>query len=86
MLTLAVNGNATLCHFRYLQKSLQDIVTRCAAIDKEEIMVFEPRIYETPCVIDLLVEPHNVCDVVFPKIRKVGLGGMERIPCKKKCF
>ena len=46
--------------------------------------MLEASVDEPPCVIDLLVEPHDSCDVVLAEIREIRLWGMKGVTCIKR--
>ena len=69
-------SKTALSILRYREELLNDCVTGCAAVNKEQIVVIESSICESPGIVDLLVEPDYRRDVVLPEVREVRLGGM----------
>lgn len=67
-LTLAVDSYGTLCVLTYVQKASCKEITRRGAVYKEQVVMFEPGICEAPAFINLLVQPHNICDVVLAEV------------------
>ncbi len=71
-----MDSNTALSILRYREELLNDCVTGYAAVNKEQIVVIKSSVRESPCVIDLLVEPDYRRDAVLPEVREVCLGGM----------
>lgn len=82
VLTLAVNSHRSVRALTDVQEAVRDDVTGRATVQEEEVMVLEAGVSEALGVVDLLVQTHNSGHVVFPKVRKVRLGGMQRVTCR----
>lgn len=79
-LTFAVDSYGSFCILTDVEELPDNSVVWCTPIHKEQVMMFKARVCKTPCIIHLLVEADDSCDVMFPKVRNVGLRSVERIP------
>lgn len=77
---LAVHGHGARAILADVEELLHDVITRCAAVDEEQVVVLEAGIDETFGVVDFLVETNYASDVVFSKVVDVGFGRVQRIP------
>lgn len=77
--TFAVNSDSSICILTDVEELSDDGVIWRASVHEEEVVVLEAHVSEALGIVHLLVETDDGCDVVFPEIRKVGLGGMERV-------
>ena len=57
--------------------SLDNGVTRCATINKEEVLVVKSSVTESLSIIESLIESDNSGDLVVTKVREIELWGME---------
>lgn len=83
-LTFAVDSNGSFCVLTDVEELPDNGVIWCTPIHKEQIMMFKARVCKTSGIIHLLVETDDSGDVVFPKVRNVGLRSVQRIPCGKR--
>lgn len=77
--TFAVNGDGPFSVLTDVQEPSHDVVTGCAAIYEEEVIVLEASVCEALCLINLFVQPHNCSHIMLFEIRKVGFRGVKRI-------
>lgn len=76
-LTFAVNGNSSVCILTQVQEPTHYAITRCAPIHKEQIVMVESSVCKPSSIINLLIEPNDCGDIVFPEIWEVGFWGMQ---------
>lgn len=77
--SFAVNGDGPFSVLTDVQEPSHDVVTGCAAIYEEEVIVLEASVCEALCLINLFVQPHNCSHIMLFEIRKVGFRGVKRI-------
>lgn len=78
-LTFAVDRNGPLSILTYAEELPDDGVVWSAPVDKEQIVMFEPGLCEPLGIVHLLIESDDGSDVIFPKVRDVGLRGVQRV-------
>lgn len=78
-----MHSNSSFCVLTDVQELPDNRVIRGAPIHKEKIMMFKAGVCKTPGIIHLLVKANDSGDVVFPKVRNVGLWSVQRVPCGK---
>ena len=83
VVTFAMYGYSTLCIFTYFKEALQYTVCWHTTINKEQIVVVKACVRKSTRIINLLIETNNRRHVVFPEVREVGLGCVQRIACNK---
>jgi len=76
-----VYSDSTRRRLADIQEPSYNVVTRRAAVNKEEFIVLKAGLGEPACVVNSFIESYNGRDVFLPKIWEVRLGGMERIVC-----
>ncbi len=79
-LTFAVDSDGAFCILANVEEFPDDGVIWRTPIHKEQIMMLKPRLRETPCIVHLLVESNDGCDVMFPEVWDVGLRSVQRVP------
>jgi hypothetical protein len=77
--TFAVNSYCPFGVFADFEKGRQDVVGGNAAVNEEQVVVFEAGICESPGVVNLLVESNDGRYVVLAKIREVSLWCVQRV-------
>lgn len=75
-LTLAVDGNGSLCVLTDVEELPDDGVSWCTPVHKEQIVMLKARFCETPGIIHLLVKSDDRADVMIPEVWDVGLGSV----------
>lgn len=78
-LTLAVDRYGTRGALTDVQEASCEEITRCGAIYKKQVVMFKPGICEAPTFINLLVQSHNICDIVLAEVGEVRFWSVERI-------
>lgn len=78
-LTLAVDSYGTLGALTDVQEASCEKITRCGAVYKEQVVVFKPGICEALTFINLLVQSHNICDIVLAEVGEVHFWSVKRI-------
>ena len=58
---------------------LDNGVTRCTAINKEEVLVIKSSVGESLGIVESLIESDNSGNLVVTKVREIELRSMERI-------
>lgn len=79
-----MNSDSSVCVLTDVEELPDDGVVWRAPVHEEEVVVLKAHVGETLCVIHLLVETDDGCDIVFPEVRKVGLGGMKRVTWREQ--
>ena len=69
--TFAMNSNGTFGLFDNCQKLQCDCVTRCTAIGKEQIEVFEAHVDKALGIVDLLIQADNARHIPLAKIGEI---------------
>lgn len=77
-----MDGDGALAALTDVQEVVCDDVTGRAAIQEEEVVVMETSVGETFGIVDLLVQPNDGADVVFPEVREVGFRSMQGVTCR----
>lgn len=85
-LTFTVHRYRSFSVLANVQETLHDAVRRGAAIYKEHVIMLEAGVREAPCVVDLLVQPDDDVDVLFPEVREVGLRGVQWVACNSRTW
>ncbi len=83
-LTLAVDRYGTRGALTDVQEASCEEITRCGAIYKKQVVMFKPGICEAPTFINLLVQSHNICDIVLAEVGEVRFWSVERITWKSQ--
>lgn len=75
-----MNSDCSFGIFADFEEGRHDVVRGDAAVNEEQVVVFEAGISESPGVVNLLVESNDCRHVVLAKIRKVCLWSVQRVP------
>lgn len=83
-LTFTVDGDGSFGILTDVEELSDDRVVRRTPVHKEQVVMLEAGVCETPGVVHFLVESDDTRDVVFPEIRDVGLGSVQRVSWRRK--
>jgi hypothetical protein len=74
-----MDGNSTASCFAYVKESSNDLITRSAAVNKDEVMMVKAGINEPLRLVQPIIQPDHTRHAAFTEVGKIRLRGVKCI-------